>query len=53
MIDKLKCGGCGKPMKPMVFDEDDDGLEGYIARNLPEPDAVFCSSECCDIGRAN
>lgn len=36
-------------MQPPVLDEADEGIEGFIARNLPEPSVGWCSSVCYDL----
>lgn len=47
---ELKCCVCKKPMAPPPCDDDADGMEGYIARNLPQPAKAWCSRECYDKG---
>lgn len=42
----MLCSTCGKLITPPKLDPSDDGLEGYIARNLPEPEKGWCSDEC-------
>jgi hypothetical protein len=48
----IKCHVCGKPMplNPCEGVEDEDGLEGFIARNLPLPEKAWCSDECYQKG---
>jgi hypothetical protein len=49
----IKCHSCGKemPLNPCEGMEDEDGLEGYIAREMPVPDRAYCSDACLKNGR--
>jgi len=44
----MKCCVCGKeiPDNPCEGQEGEDGLEGYIARNMPIPSKAWCSEVC-------
>jgi len=48
-----RCDCCGKIIPSLVLDESADGIEGYIARNMPKPDKVFCSNVCFERGKIN
>lgn len=49
----MKCESCRKEMPDNPFEgmEDEDGLEGYAARNLPQAAKAWCISECIQRGK--
>lgn len=46
----MQCSGCGKYMPDNPCDDRNaEGLEGYIANNLPLPAKGWCSAPCYDL----
>ncbi len=45
----MLCSTCEKPISSPKLDKDAGGLEGYVAKNSPEPEMGWCSEECYEI----